>query len=70
LVSNPPLILADEPTGNLDSKSGTEIMTMLQELHNQGNTIVLITHDNDIANKAKRIIRIQDGEITEDREVV
>lgn len=69
LVSNPPLILADEPTGNLDSKSGTEIMGMLQELHAQGNTIVLITHDNDIANKAKRIIRIQDGEITEDREV-
>lgn len=69
LVSNPPLILADEPTGNLDSKSGVEIMRILKELHSSGNTIVLITHDNSIAMQAKRIIRIQDGELTEDREV-
>lgn len=69
LVSNPPLILADEPTGNLDSKSGVEIINMLKELHNQGNTIVLITHDNNVAMQAKRLIRIQDGEIIEDREV-
>lgn len=69
LVSNPPMILADEPTGNLDSKSGTEIIAMLRELHAQGNTIILITHDNNIALQAKRLIRIQDGQITEDREV-
>lgn len=69
LVSNPPIILADEPTGNLDSKSGIEIMRMLQELHSNGNTIILITHDNNIALQAKRMIRIHDGEIIEDREV-
>ncbi len=69
LVSNPPIILADEPTGNLDTKSGAEIMGILKELHENGNTIVLITHDNDIANQAQRIVRIQDGEIIEDREV-
>ncbi|MBZ4647452.1 MAG: putative transport system ATP-binding protein [Petroclostridium sp.] len=69
LSSKPPLILADEPTGNLDSKSGVEIMKMMHELHEMGNTIVLITHDNDIALQAKRIIRIQDGSIVEDREV-
>lgn len=69
LVGNPPLILADEPTGNLDSKSGREIMGMLKELHKKGNTIVLITHDNEIAMQAERIIRIQDGEIIEDRMV-
>lgn len=69
LVTNPPLILADEPTGNLDSKSGVEIMKLMNELHNNGNTIVLITHDNNIAAQAKRIIRIQDGEIVNDSEV-
>ncbi|MCX8132168.1 MAG: ABC transporter ATP-binding protein [Clostridia bacterium] len=69
LVSDPPIILADEPTGNLDSKSGTEIMRILKELHDKGNTIILITHDNNIANQAKRVVRIQDGEIIEDREV-
>ncbi len=69
LVGNPPMILADEPTGNLDSKSGKEIMRMLKELHKQGNTIVLITHDNDIAMQAERVIRLQDGEIIEDRMV-
>lgn len=69
LVGNPPIILADEPTGNLDSKSGKDIMRMLKELHSKGNTIILITHDNDIAMQAKRIVRIQDGQITEDRMV-
>ncbi len=69
LVSNPPIILADEPTGNLDSKSGVEIMALLKELHKNGNTIILITHDNNVALQAERIIRIQDGEVFEDREV-
>jgi putative ABC transport system ATP-binding protein len=69
LAGNPELILADEPTGNLDSKSGVDVMKMLHELHEQGNTIVLITHDNNVAMQAKRIIRIQDGEILEDKEV-
>jgi ABC-type antimicrobial peptide transport system, ATPase component len=69
LVSDPPIILADEPTGNLDSKSGTEILRVLKELNNHGNTIILITHDNNVAMQAKRIIRISDGEIVEDREV-
>lgn len=69
LVTNPPLILADEPTGNLDSKSGVEIMKLMKDLHSNGNTIVLITHDNNIAAQAKRVIRIQDGEIVDDTEV-
>ena len=69
LVSNPPIILADEPTGNLDSKSGAEIMKLMKELHGSGNTIILITHDNSIAMQAKRVIRISDGQIAEDREV-
>lgn len=69
LVGNPSLILADEPTGNLDSKSGKDIMKMLKEMHAKGNTIVLITHDNDIAMQAERVVRIQDGQITEDRMV-
>lgn len=70
LASNPPLILADEPTGNLDTKSGKEIITLLHELHKKGNTIVLITHDNEVAMQAKRVVRIQDGMITEDRKVI
>jgi len=69
LVGNPSLILADEPTGNLDSKSGKDIIRMLKEMHAKGNTIVLITHDNDIAMQAERIIRIQDGQISQDRMV-
>lgn len=69
LASNPPLILADEPTGALDSKSGVEIMQILKDLNAKGNTIVLITHDNNLAEKAKRVVRIQDGQIIEDREV-
>ena len=65
LVTNPSLILADEPTGNLDSRTTQDIMDIFHELHEQGNTIVLITHDNDIAKQAKRIIHIRDGKLTE-----
>ncbi len=68
LAGKPPMILADEPTGALDSKTGAELMEMLKELHAEGNTIVLITHDSDIARQAKRIVRIQDGKITRDSE--
>ena len=68
IASKPPVILADEPTGNLDSKSGKEVMEMIQELHKEGKTIILITHDNNVAAEAERIIRIQDGKITEDVE--
>ena len=64
-MTRPSLILADEPTGNLDSKTSGEIMAMLRDLHAQGNTIVLITHDNDIAGQAPRSIRIRDGRLTE-----
>ena len=66
LSARPPIILADEPTGNLDSKSGQEVINMLQELNREGKTIILITHDNDIAKKAQRIVRIADGKITMD----
>jgi len=69
LVSNPPILLADEPTGNLDSKSGSEIMRIMSDLHNNGNTVILITHDNNIAIQAKRVIRIIDGQVSEDSEV-
>ena len=65
LVTNPSLILADEPSGNLDSKTSKEIMDIFHELHAQGNTIVLITHDNDVAKQAQRSIHILDGQITE-----
>ena len=66
LVTRPKLILADEPTGNLDSRTGQEIMAMLDELHAAGNTIVLITHDSDVAARADRLIRIVDGRVHED----
>lgn len=69
LVTDPPLILGDEPTGNLDSHSGQEIMDLFKSLHRNGNTIVIITHDNHIAVQAQRVIRILDGKIVEDREV-
>ena len=65
MVTNPPIILGDEPTGNLDSKSGKEVMEIFQDLYNDGHTIVLITHDNKVAAQAQRIIKIQDGKLTE-----
>ena len=66
VAARPPIILADEPTGNLDSHSGIEVMKILHELHEEGRTVILITHDNDIANEAERVIRIQDGQIVSD----
>ena len=66
LVRNPAVILADEPTGALDSHTGREVLKMLQELHRQGNTVVLITHDNSIAVQAQRIIRLEDGRVVYD----
>ena len=65
IVTNPSLILADEPTGNLDSHTSEEIMEVFRELHSQGNTIVLITHDNDVARQAERIVHIRDGQLSE-----
>lgn len=66
LAAEPPIILADEPTGNLDSCSGSEVMRILYSLNNSGKTIILITHDNNIASQAKRVIRISDGKIEDD----
>ena len=65
IVTNPSLILADEPTGNLDSRTSEEIMEVFRELHSQGNTIILITHDNDVARQAERIVHIRDGQLSE-----
>lgn len=67
LVMNPAIILADEPTGNLDSKTATEIMNFFQELNRKGHTIVLITHEDDMAAFAKRIVRLKDGKIVSDQ---
>ena len=67
IAQAPPVILADEPTGNLDSNSTREIMEILRSLHKEGRTVILITHDNDIAGQAKRIISIMDGKIVEDK---
>ena len=69
LVNSPSIILADEPTGNLDSKSGHEIMGILNQLHQKGNTVILVTHEDQIAQHAHRIIRLFDGKITEDLQV-
>jgi len=66
LVNNPAIILADEPTGNLDSKTSIEIMALFEEIHNQGNTVIVVTHEEDIAQHAHRIIRLMDGEIASD----
>ena len=67
LVNDPSIILADEPTGNLDSKTGVEIMQLLDDLHSAGNTIVVVTHEKEIAEHAHRIIQILDGQVAEDR---
>ncbi len=69
LVSSPSIILADEPTGNLDSKTGEEIMQVLEEIHEKGNTIILVTHEEYIAEHAARIIRLKDGLVEEDKRV-
>lgn len=69
LVTNPSIILADEPTGNLDSKTGDEIMHLFQELHDKGNTIILVTHEEEIARHAHRIVRVRDGKIEHDEQV-
>lgn len=66
LVNNPSIILADEPTGNLDSKTSHDIMDLLTDLHEQGNTIILVTHEHDIAERANRVIHMLDGKINED----
>ncbi len=67
LINNPSIILADEPTGNLDSKSGADILALFESLHNKGGTIVLVTHDEHVAEHAKRIIRLADGKIISDK---
>ncbi len=70
LAGTPSILLADEPTGNLDSRSGEEIMALLQRLNDDGVTVVLVTHDDDIASHCRRIIRLRDGRIVDDRAVV
>jgi putative ABC transport system ATP-binding protein len=69
LVNSPSIVLADEPTGNLDSKTGDEIMALFKTLHSQGNTIIVVTHENDIAQQAHRIIHIRDGQVASDQMV-
>ncbi len=67
LVNNPPVLLADEPTGNLDSKSSEDIMDMIKHLHKQGSTVILITHDPEVAEEADRVVNILDGKIVSDK---
>jgi ABC-type antimicrobial peptide transport system, ATPase component len=67
LAGVPPLLLADEPTGALDSKTSRDVMQLLKDLNAEGNTIVIITHDPNVAAQAKRVVRIQDGKLTEER---
>ncbi len=69
LVTKPSIILADEPTGNLDSKTGEEIMTVFREIHSKGNTIILVTHEEYIAENAARIVRLKDGLVESDKKV-
>src|SRR5271165_2868953 len=70
LVNSPSIVLADEPTGNLDSKTGDEIMALFARLHREGNTIIVVTHENDIAKKSNRIIHVRDGKVETDEPVV
>ena len=69
LVNNPSILLADEPTGNLDTATGNEIMALFERLHQQGNTIVLVTHEHDIALHAHRVIHIRDGKVEKDEKI-
>ncbi len=69
LINDPKLILADEPTGNLDTKTSQEVMAVFQKLNDDGKTVVLITHEQDIAEYAKRAVMFRDGQIVDDREV-
>jgi putative ABC transport system ATP-binding protein len=66
LVNNPSILLADEPTGNLDSRTGEEIMALVDKLHAEGNTLILVTHEDDLAKRAARVIRLRDGRIVSD----
>src|SRR5271169_1863135 len=70
LVNSPSIVLADEPTGNLDTKTGDEIMALFARLHGEGNTIILVTHENDVARRANRIIHVRDGKVETDEPVV
>jgi len=70
LVNSPSIVLADEPTGNLDTKTGDEIMALFGRLHAEGNTIILVTHENDIAQRANRIIHVRDGKVETDEPVL
>jgi putative ABC transport system ATP-binding protein len=70
LVNSPSIVLADEPTGNLDSKTGDEIMALFARLHGDGNTIIVVTHENDIAQRANRIIHVRDGRVESDEAVL
>lgn len=67
LINDPDIVLADEPTGNLDSKSGAEVLKILTELHNEGKTVIIVTHDDAISQVTKRILRISDGKLVEDK---
>ena len=68
IATSPPIIMADEPTGALDSHTGQEVLRFLQQLNREGSTVILITHDNGIAATARRCVRLQDGKIVEDRQ--
>jgi len=69
LANNPSIIMADEPTGNLDSRSGAEIIHLFSELNKKGITLIMVTHDQDIANSSKRIVRLKDGLVVADEKV-
>jgi putative ABC transport system ATP-binding protein len=69
LVNNPSILLADEPTGNLDTATGNEIMGLFETLHQQGNTIIVVTHEHDIALHAWRVVHIRDGKVERDEQI-